>query len=471
MSSKKIKQRSNKIKLIIGVSSLILLIVFSIISLCIPEVEIILNNDDNINLNFGDDYIEYGATGYIKKLFNRKEIDVKVMGEVDSNKIGKYLVTYYYKDNKIKGEKVRVVNVLDNEKPIITLNKEVTVCKNGLVNLDVTAIDNLDGDISNLVQYKIKNDKIDIFVKDSSNNKESITLDIKNIDNEKPIITLNGNNIVNVKLGSTYNEEGAKAYDSCDGDLTHNITISGDVDINKLGKYIINYSVKDSLGNISKIIREVNVTNNMNGVVYLTFDDGPSIYTQSILDTLNKYNVKATFFVTYQSQARPYVNMIKKEYDAGHTIGIHTYSHTWDIYDSVDKYLEDFNKMDNIIYEQIGIHPSIFRFPGGSSNMVSKSHSKGIMTKLAHLLTEKGYTYYDWNFDCGDTVSGKNSVDGIINEMKKLKMNKTYVVLMHDNKKNTSLALPTVVDYLIKEGFQIKPITEATPVVHHNIVN
>ena len=104
--------------------------------------------------------------------------------------------------------------------------------------------------------------------------------------------------------------------------------------------------------------------------VYLTFDDGPSIYTKDILDVLKRYNVKATFFVTGMNSAQ-YSDYYQKILDDGHSLGIHTYSHVYnDVYKSLDSFVEDFNKMRNLIYEQTGEEITLYRFPGGSGNNV-----------------------------------------------------------------------------------------------------
>ena len=136
-------------------------------------------------------------------------------------------------------------------------------------------------------------------------------------------------------------------------------------------------------------------------VVYLTLDDGPSKNTQAVLDILDKYNAKATFFVT---GAMPeYKDMIKKAYDKGHTIGMHTYSHDYaKVYASVDAYFQDLDQIGQLVKEEIGYVPCFIRFPGGSSNTISASYTKGIMTTLTQEVQARGYQYYDWNGSSGD---------------------------------------------------------------------
>ena len=170
-------------------------------------------------------------------------------------------------------------------------------------------------------------------------------------------------------------------------------------------------------------------------LIAITFDDGPSKYTSELLKTLDKYGVKATFFVT--NQFSYYKSLIKTEYERGHTIAVHTYSHNYKkIYQSVDNYMNDFNNINQIIFEQTGSYSKIFRFPGGSSNTISRS-TKGIMTELANKFNEMGYKYFDWNVDSMDTTEKdpKKIAQNVINEIDKEPYS---VVLMHDIKTYTS---------------------------------
>ena len=95
--------------------------------------------------------------------------------------------------------------------------------------------------------------------------------------------------------------------------------------------------------------------------------------------------------------------MIKKAYDKGHTIGMHTYSHDYaKVYASVDAYFQDLDQIGQLVKEEIGYVPCFIRFPGGSSNTISASYTKGIMTTLTQEVQARGYQYYDWNGSSGD---------------------------------------------------------------------
>ena len=204
-------------------------------------------------------------------------------------------------------------------------------------------------------------------------------------------------------------------------------------------------------------------------VVYLTFDDGPSENTQKVLDILEQYDAKATFFITgSREECRP---LIKKAYEAGHTIGLHTYSHDYAVvYSSVDAYFEDLEKVGKVAEEQIGYVPCFIRFPGGSSNAVSKKYTQGIMTELTSLVQEKGYQYYDWNVDSGDGA-GQG-----VEELKSNSMTDQFhhvMLLFHDSqsKDNTVEALPSVIEYYKNLGYEFRAIDRESFAPHHGVNN
>ena len=126
--------------------------------------------------------------------------------------------------------------------------------------------------------------------------------------------------------------------------------------------------------------------------------------------------------------------------------------------------------MNEIIKEQTGSYTRLFRFPGGSSNTVSKSYNKGIMTELAKRMTEDGYVYFDWNVSSGD-ASGAGSTkiaNNVINGVKKCS---SCVVLMHDIKSTTANALDTILESLTQSGYTFATLNENSPTAHHHINN
>ena len=200
--------------------------------------------------------------------------------------------------------------------------------------------------------------------------------------------------------------------------------------------------------------------------VYLTFDDGPSDNTAAILDTLAKYNVKATFFVVGKTDDQS-KEMYQRIVNEGHTLGMHSYSHKYSVvYDSLDAFETDFNQLQSYLYDITGQECRLYRFPGGSSNQVSNTD----MSEFIRFLNEEGVTYFDWNVSSGDATSQAYTADELLNNvLTDVPKYKTSVVLMHDsNTKSTTVeALGPMIEALQGMGAQILPIDENTPLVQH----
>lgn len=200
--------------------------------------------------------------------------------------------------------------------------------------------------------------------------------------------------------------------------------------------------------------------------VYLTFDDGPSAYTDDILDILDAYGVKATFFVVGK---QGYTEQYQRIVEEGHTLGMHSYSHKYqEIYSSVDAYRQDLDKLHDYLYELTGVDCNIVRFPGGSSN---KKTSRVNMQELIRYLGEVGIQYYDWNVSSGDAASVPISAEQIAdNVLDHVDRYNTVIVLMHDaaGKKSTVEALPTIIESILQsENTVLLPITEDTIPIQH----
>ena len=200
--------------------------------------------------------------------------------------------------------------------------------------------------------------------------------------------------------------------------------------------------------------------------VYLTFDDGPSSNTEEILNILDDYNVKATFFVCGKD-LELYGDAYKRIVDDGHTIGMHSYSHNFgDIYSSGDAFAADYVKIHDLILNTTGVDTKYYRFPGGSSNKVSSTS----MSTFINYLNEQGAVYYDWNVASGDATSQAFTSEQLVdNVMKDVVKYKTSVVLLHDaaNKNATVEALPGLIESLQEQGAMILPITDETTIIQH----
>ncbi len=196
--------------------------------------------------------------------------------------------------------------------------------------------------------------------------------------------------------------------------------------------------------------------------VYLTFDDGPSSNTEAILEILDRYGVKATFFVVGKTDEHSQ-EMYRRIIEAGHTLGMHSYSHRYgEIYASTEAFTEDLEKIRGYLYEMTGQTSCFYRFPGGSSNALSSTD----VQELIDVLDERGILYFDWNVVNGDAGSVKLSAaqlaDNVTNNMERYR---TAIVLMHDaaGKPATVEALPTIIERILQmDQTVILPITEDT---------
>lgn len=203
-------------------------------------------------------------------------------------------------------------------------------------------------------------------------------------------------------------------------------------------------------------------------VAYLTFDDGPSVNTLSVLKILKTNNIHAVFFVN----GRPEYSYIYRQIvEQGNEIGNHTYSHEYnEVYASADSYNNDVERLNNFL-SSLGISRPIFmRFPGGSNNTVSyKYGGKNLMTELISEENSKGYIYVDWNVDSGDADKVTEPKEYILNKVKnEAKGQDSIIILFHDApaKTTTVEALPEVIDYLKAQGYTFELLSKNSPLVH-----
>ena len=205
--------------------------------------------------------------------------------------------------------------------------------------------------------------------------------------------------------------------------------------------------------------------------IYLTFDDGPSSRTPEVLRILKQYGVKATFFVINGGKYNKYMKDIVAD---GHTIALHSYSHDYKkIYSSETAYFQDLQQISDLVYNETGVRSNVVRFPGGSSNTVSRKYNKGIMSRLTAQMADKGYAYFDWNVSSGDANGNSIPAATLINNCRKLPSKQTVVVLMHDAgaKKTTVAALPAIIEYYKAAGCKFGTLSSSTPTVHQRVLN
>ncbi|MFG6384354.1 MAG: polysaccharide deacetylase family protein [Lachnospiraceae bacterium] len=204
--------------------------------------------------------------------------------------------------------------------------------------------------------------------------------------------------------------------------------------------------------------KENELPQNEKKYVYLTFDDGPSNLTPKVLDLLDQYNAKATFFVVCKNN-ESYSEYLSEIVKRGHTLALHSYSHDYqEIYASVDAFLSDYEKVFDWVYKETGYTPFLFRFPGGSNNA-----SSYVGKKIIQEMERRGFTYFDWNVSSGDG-SNLTTTENIIDNICLNVRNVNYpVVLMHDGqgREATLAALPTVLENLSNAGYEFRSLDKA----------
>ena len=228
------------------------------------------------------------------------------------------------------------------------------------------------------------------------------------------------------------------------------------------------YAAETSIENETEASGQIEETEvvSLKKKVYLTFDDGPSTNTDRILDILDQYYVKATFFVVGQKDEAS-KELYKRIVEEGHTLAMHSYSHVYeDIYASKEIFIADLEQLQTYLHELTGIKPTLYRFPGGSSNTISKVNIDEFIT----CLKERNISYFDWNVSSGDAKTKQLPKEEIIkNVMKDIPIFNSSIVLLHDasNKTSTVDALPQLIESLLDSDYDILPLNDTVKPVQH----
>ncbi len=464
----------------------VLLAVFTLaVNLEPGELVLSLKGEETMVLEYGEVYSEPGAEAFFMgSIFTRRALDIpiSIQGETDVLP-GEYAINYSARFRGRSASVTRKVIIRDTTPPRIILQTkegQLTLPGEEYQEEGYAAYDKLDGDLTGRVlREDLGNGTVRYSVTDSHGNTATAIRNIEYFDDVPPELTLLGRDVIYVIKGRPYEDPGYIAKDNLDGDISTQVVINGKVDTERLGEYFLSYVSTDAHGNESSasrrvIVREkasdipINPGEDGSKVIYLTFDDGPGPYTEELLALLDKYGVKATFFVTNQ---RPEYNYILSlEAAAGHSVGIHTATHSKEIYSSEEAFFNDLNTMAAIIKEQTGSDPNLLRFAFGSSNTIS-SYNPGIMTRLAKLVEEKGYYYFDWNVSSGDgnySIETEQAYSFVINGIRDRSVS---YVLMHDLNKNSMAAVEDIIIWALDNGYTFLPIDCTSPVCHHRIAN
>ena len=214
---------------------------------------------------------------------------------------------------------------------------------------------------------------------------------------------------------------------------------------------------KQNIGSLTK--EQINAINHIYSSddkrAFLTFDDGPSYsVTTKIIDILKEENIKATFFVL-GTMVKSNPEVLKREYEEGHYIANHGYSHVYkNVYKNENAPLEEYKKTNKLIQDALGnpnYQSNVFRFPGGSIG----GYYDDIKKKAKKVFDQNNIAYLDWNVLTND-ADGADTREEIMENLKNTCGNQSSVViLMHDapNKDLTAETLPDVISYLKKQGY------------------
>ncbi|MBR3363042.1 MAG: polysaccharide deacetylase family protein [Bacilli bacterium] len=312
-----------------------------------------------------------------------------------------------------------------------------------------------------------------------------------------PSIILKGNRFVTINTGEKYEEDGFRASDSIDGDITKNVVIINNTDYTSEGVYPIIYKVKNSYGIVAENRRYIKVLskpyykdeydkidNTVRGwwannnkdkkrplggasvnelkkynayymgsdekVIYLTFDEGSlETYIEQIVDVLNKNNVKATFFLCYKYMISN-KELIKKMVSNGHLIGNHTVNHksmpSLATRNHFDEYLSEIKMVEDGFYDITGERmKKVYRDPKGEWSY----RDLQIMKDLGY----KSYFYSSYYMDFGEDVSKAYA----LNELMK-RYHNGAIYLLHPKNKGNYLALDSFIKELKKLGYKFDTI-------------
>jgi peptidoglycan/xylan/chitin deacetylase (PgdA/CDA1 family) len=215
----------------------------------------------------------------------------------------------------------------------------------------------------------------------------------------------------------------------------------------------------------TKVVRGIDTEDNMASegdthYVYLTFDSTPGANTDAIMDILDSYQVKATFFVAGDVPDE-YYDTVRRIVNDGHSLGMHSFSNQYStIYASTEAFADDLQQISDYLFEMTGVRSDLYRFPGGSGNEISNVD----MAEFVHILNLNDISFFDWNVSSGDAASDYSSEDVVNNVLEGISQYKTSVVLLHDapDKSETVAALSTLIESLQEEDAQILPIDENT---------
>lgn len=233
-------------------------------------------------------------------------------------------------------------------------------------------------------------------------------------------------------------------------------------------RYPVDLTVSDGSEPVSRWFSNVKAPDRNR--IYLTFDDGPSKYTEQFLAVLEEYGVRATFF-TVGDYIDRYPERLRAVFDAGHMIGCHSYSHEYDsLYASAETVTAEVEKWQNAVRNALGTLPeaALFRYPGGSNTShVVDTAPVDIYWKLKEL----GFRCFDWTFADNDRYPQEKKANQTMEDYLKWSVKVTLgfldltpdrpkIMLMHDTSEDTLQVLPWIIEFLTEKGYSFGTLDE-----------
>ncbi len=199
-------------------------------------------------------------------------------------------------------------------------------------------------------------------------------------------------------------------------------------------------------------IRRFRQQNAESKIAYITFDDGPSIYTDKILDILNAYDAKATFFML-SNNIQKYPDSVQKLVDHGNAVGLHGVTHdVKKIYKSPSSVVAEMTECNHSLQKAVGFRTDLIRVPYGSKPYMTQ--------RVKDEVVKAGYKMWDWNIDSKD--SSRKNVEPITileNVKQQVLRQKVPVILLHE-RKSTVQALPDLLGFLHEKNYILVPIND-----------
>ncbi|WP_293200955.1 polysaccharide deacetylase family protein [Paenibacillus sp.] len=183
-------------------------------------------------------------------------------------------------------------------------------------------------------------------------------------------------------------------------------------------------------------------------VAYITFDDGPSKYTDQLLDILKQHEAKATFFMVGH-QLNEYSDAVKRLYKEGSYPGLHSMTHNYNkLYKSGGSagFVNEYKKEQKMVEKLLGYKPHLIRAPYGSSPQIGEAFRGDIAAA--------GFKMWDWTTDSLDWKYAGHP-DKIIARVSNSVHRDKEVILMHE-REQTVQALPSIMTLLEDRGYEFE---------------